>query len=124
MPEEPESYIHRIGRTGRADKSGIAFSFITDRERENQGRIETLMNYIVPVLPLPEDLEISAVLTEDEMPKVRMKTELIKLPKIESSGGAFHEKSAKNKKTNVKVRYADKMKQKYGKAKKRGGKKK
>ena len=124
LPEEPESYIHRIGRTGRADKSGIAFSFITDRERENQGRIETLMNYIVPVLPLPEDLEISAVLTEDEMPKVRMKTELIKLPKIESSGGAFHEKSAKNKKTNVKVRSADKMKQKYGKAKKRGGKKK
>jgi ATP-dependent RNA helicase RhlE len=123
LPDEPESYIHRIGRTGRADKSGIAFSFVTDREKENQGRIETLMNYIVPVLPLPEDLEISGVLTADEMPKVRMKTELIKLPKIESSGGAFHEKSAKNKKTNVKVRYADKMKQKYGKPKKRGKRK-
>ena len=122
LPEQPESYIHRIGRTGRADRNGIAFSFITEREKEYQKGIEELMNYEIPVLPLPADLQISGVLTADEMPKVKMKTELIKLPKREEGGGAFHEKSAKNSKTNVKVRYADKMKQKYGKPKKRGKK--
>ncbi len=34
MPEMPEQYMHRIGRTGRADASGIAISFVTPREVE------------------------------------------------------------------------------------------
>jgi ATP-dependent RNA helicase RhlE len=123
LPEEPESYIHRIGRTGRADKNGIAISFVTEKEKELLPAIEGLMNYTVPELPLPADLEISGVLLEWELPKVHMKTQLIKLPKIEQGGGAFHEKSAKNQKVNVKVRHADKMKEKYGKPKTRGKKK-
>jgi ATP-dependent RNA helicase RhlE len=32
VPEVPENYIHRIGRTGRADKKGIAISFITEKK--------------------------------------------------------------------------------------------
>ncbi len=32
LPEEPESYIHRVGRTGRAGKEGLAVSFVTPRE--------------------------------------------------------------------------------------------
>jgi ATP-dependent RNA helicase RhlE len=122
-PDTPEDYIHRIGRTGRADKKGIAITFITEREKEYQAAIESLMNYRIPILPLPEDLEISDVLTEDEKPKVRMKETLIKLPKREEGGGAFHEKLEKNKKVNVKVRYSDKMMAKYGKPKKRKPKK-
>jgi ATP-dependent RNA helicase RhlE len=122
-PEVPENYIHRIGRTGRADKKGIAISFITEKEKEYQAGIEGLMNYKIPILPLPEDLEISDVLTDDEQPKVRMKEVLIKLPKIEGGGGAFHEKLAKNKKVNFKVKHSDKMKAKYGKPKKRAPKK-
>lgn len=123
MPEVPENYIHRIGRTGRADKKGISISFITEREQEQQARIEALMNYAVPVLPLPDDLAISDVLTEDEKPKVKMKTHLVKLPKKEEKGPAFHEKKAKNKKVNVKVSHKDKMMKKYGKPKSRGAKK-
>ncbi len=123
-PDVPEAYIHRIGRTGRADKQGIAVTFVTERELEYMEQIETLMNYRVPVLPLPEDLVISDVLTDDEMPKVRMKEVLIKLPSVYDGGGAFHEKLAKNKKVNVKVSYKDKMMKKYGKPKTRGAKKK
>ena len=122
-PEVPEAYIHRIGRTGRADKKGIAITFVTEKEKEWLEKIEALMNYKVPVLPLPEGLVISDVLTEDEKPKVKMKEILIRLPKREDSGPAFHEKSAKNKKVNVKVSYKDKMMQKYGKPKTRGQKK-
>jgi ATP-dependent RNA helicase RhlE len=64
-PEVPENYIHRIGRTGRADKKGIAITFITEKEKPFQKAIETLMKQEIPLLPLPETLEISSILTED-----------------------------------------------------------
>ncbi|RYD56799.1 MAG: DEAD/DEAH box helicase [Sphingobacteriales bacterium] len=122
-PELPEDYIHRIGRTGRADKQGNAIVFITEKEKPRQDKIEALMQYAIPVKELPEDLEISTLLTEDELPKVHMKELSVKLPKREEGGGAFHEKKAKNMKVNKKVRHADKMMQKYGKPKTRGKKK-
>ncbi|TWV98836.1 DEAD/DEAH box helicase [Chitinophaga pinensis] len=121
-PEVPESYMHRIGRTGRADKEGNSILFTKPQEKENKDNIEALMNYQIPVLPLPEELVISDVLTEDEKPQVKMKNFLIKLPSKDEAGPAFHEKSAKNKKVNVKIRHADKMKLKYGKPKTRGAK--
>lgn len=122
MPEIPENYIHRIGRTGRADKKGISISFVTERETEFRNAVEGLMNYTIPVVDLPANLEISTELTADEMPKVHMRETLIKLPKLYEGGGAFHEKKEKNKKVNVKVRHADKMREKYGKPKTRGQK--
>ncbi len=125
MPEVPENYIHRIGRTGRADKKGISISFITEREKESQDKIEALMNYQVPMLDLPEGLIISDVLTEDEKPKIKMKTHLVKLPKKEEKGPAFHEKKDKNKKrVTVKVSHKEKMMKKYGKPIKRKPKEK
>lgn len=124
LPEVPENYMHRIGRTGRADKKGIAISFITEKEKTAQGKIEELMNYKIPMLPLPENLVISDELTEDEMPKVYMKEIQIKIPKKEDVGPAFHPKSAKNSKVNFVVSRRDRMMKKYGKAKTRGQKKK
>jgi ATP-dependent RNA helicase RhlE len=122
-PEVPENYIHRIGRTGRYDKKGIAITFITPREKEAQERIESLMQYQIPISPLPEALEISDVLTEDEKPKVFMKIIDTKTPKKEAVGPAFHEKSAKNSKVNFTTSRKDKMMKKYGKPKTRGQKK-
>ena len=122
-PEVPENYIHRIGRTGRADKKGIAITFITEKEKPFQQKIEALMRQSIPMLSLPENLTISTVLIDDELPKVHMKTIQIKRPKIDAGGGAFHEKSAKNKKVNVRKSHKDEMMKKYGKPKKRGGKK-
>lgn len=124
IPDVPENYIHRIGRTGRADQKGIAISFITEKEKENQAAIEQLMNYTIPIIPLPEDLEISDVLTEDEKPKVYTKIIPLDVPKPEFAGGAFHEKLEKNKKVNVIISHAERMKKKYGKPKTRGAKKK
>ncbi|MEP6712448.1 MAG: DEAD/DEAH box helicase [Ferruginibacter sp.] len=123
-PDEPENYMHRIGRTGRADKQGIAITFITEKEKPAQNNIEELMNYTIPVLPLPEHLQISELLTEDEMPKVYMKEIQVKLPKKEDVGPAFHAKSAKNSKVNFVVRRKDRMMKKYGKPLTRGQKKK
>ncbi len=43
MPVEPESYVHRIGRTGRAGADGIAISFCTGDERGELSAIESLI---------------------------------------------------------------------------------
>ena len=123
MPEVPESYIHRIGRTGRADQNGIAIAFITPADQERQAAIEALMNYPIPMLPLPEELVISEELTEDEKPKVYMKVPDVKVPKREEVGPAFHEKLDKNKKVNVRRDHAAEKMLKYGRPIKRSGKK-
>jgi len=123
MPEVPENYIHRIGRTGRADKMGIAITFITEREKESQQAVESLMKRSIPITPLPANLVISDVLTEDEKPKVFMKIIQLKVPAKEESGPSFHEKSPKNKKVNFVVRKKDRMMKKYGKPITRGQKK-
>ena len=122
-PEVPENYIHRIGRTGRADKKGIAITFITEKEKIPLSAIETLMKYQVPILPLPNHLVISNVLTEEEKPKVFMKIIQVKAPKKEEVGPAFHAKSAKNSKVNFIVKKKDRMMKKYGKPITRGQKK-
>lgn len=121
-PDVAENYIHRIGRTGRADKKGIAITFTTEKEQPLLTTIESLMKYKVTLLPLPGNLIISDELTEDEKPKVFMKTIQLKLPKKEEAGPAFHEKSAKNSKVNFVVRKKDRMMKKYGKPIKRGKK--
>ena len=122
-PEVPENYIHRIGRTGRYDKKGIAITFITEKEKPLQKAIEDLMKYEIPITSLPANLIISDVLTEDEIPKVFMKIIQVKLPKKEEVGPAFHEKSAKNSKVNFIVKKKDRMMKKYGKPIKRAAKK-
>jgi len=124
LPEVPENYIHRIGRTGRADKKGVALAFITKSDAEMRKNIESLMGVKISVMKMPEEVEISTELTPDEMPQVIMKNVLVKVPTPEERGAAFHEKKAKNKKVNMKIRRAEAMKIKYGKPKTRGQKKK
>jgi ATP-dependent RNA helicase RhlE len=54
MPAMPELYMHRIGRTGRADKTGTAISFIAPREEEAKVEIEVLMNMEPRLFPQPK----------------------------------------------------------------------
>jgi ATP-dependent RNA helicase DeaD len=42
LPQDPESYVHRIGRTGRAGKSGLAVTFATPREMDHVRTIEQI----------------------------------------------------------------------------------
>ncbi|WP_240040737.1 DEAD/DEAH box helicase [Pseudocnuella soli] len=123
LPESPENYMHRIGRTGRADHQGHAISFITERDSAAKEEIEAFMQLQIPVLDLPPHLAISTRLTDDELPKVHMKVPPVDLPKKEDRGASFHQKSAKNMKVNVRVSHKEKMMLKYGKPKKRPGKK-
>ena len=122
VPDEPEHYMHRIGRTGRADKKGVAITFLTKDDAENRLKIETLMGMKIALMAMPPEVEVSEVLTSFEIPEVKMKNVLVSLPKVEDGGGAFHEKIAKNKKVNMKVRRGEAMRIKYGKPKTRGSK--
>jgi ATP-dependent RNA helicase RhlE len=124
LSDEPEAYMHRIGRTGRADKKGIAISLINTKEEEYQKAIEGLMNQPIEVLPHPADLVLSDVLTEDELPKKIIAATPYKILKKDESNAAFHEKSDKNKKVNNKIRRTEKMMLKYGKKQTRGQKSK
>ena len=122
-PDEAENYIHRIGRTGRADREGIAITFTTPKETPFKKAIEALINTSIPMKELPSELEIVDKLTPDEMPKNIVKNIQDKFERKEPTG-AFHEKSDKNKKVNAPISRGEKLKLKYGKPKTRGQKKK
>ncbi len=49
LPNEPESYVHRIGRTARAGAGGFAFSFCDPAERDHLNGIERLIRYRLAV---------------------------------------------------------------------------
>ncbi|WP_297806133.1 DEAD/DEAH box helicase [uncultured Polaribacter sp.] len=121
-PEFPENYMHRIGRTGRAEKAGKTILFSTKKEQVAKEEIETLMKYEIPVLELPEGVEISELLTEDERPREdqgisKNRTSLEYVP-----GPAFHEKSEKNSQVNRGGSYRREIAAKYKKPKTRGDK--
>lgn len=56
VPHEAEDYVHRIGRTARADREGSAYTFISDKERHKFRTIERLLEKEVEKLPVPEEL--------------------------------------------------------------------
>lgn len=57
VPREAEEYVHRIGRTARADKDGTGITFIGEKETGRFHRIETLLGKEVEKKALPEGFE-------------------------------------------------------------------
>lgn len=99
IPEKADNYIHRIGRSGRIGKKGNAISIVTPDELPDFKKIEKFMNREVPLLPFPENVEVSETIEKFEIPEIRMKNMLTKAPSRDDRGAAFHEKKAKNMKT-------------------------
>ena len=56
VPGDPEDYIHRIGRTARAEKTGTAITFINEKDQQKFLRIEQLIEREIDKIPLPEFL--------------------------------------------------------------------
>src|SRR5580692_12012576 len=54
VPNDGEDYIHRIGRTARAETDGVAFTFISEKEQNKFRAIEDLLGKPVPKAPIPE----------------------------------------------------------------------
>ncbi len=122
VPHFPENYMHRIGRTGRAEHEGKSILFATEKEQEAKQRIEELMDYTIPKLEIPEQVEITKQLTEEERPKEEREVNKNRTSQEYEAGPAFHEKKEKNKKTNQGGSYRRELAKKYKKPKTRGDK--
>jgi ATP-dependent RNA helicase RhlE len=57
VPNSTDDYIHRIGRTGRYDKTGIAITFVTRRDARNFSAIENLKENALKVIQVPESFD-------------------------------------------------------------------
>ncbi len=56
VPRDPEDYVHRIGRTARAQQSGVAITLISEQDQHDFKRIEDLIERDIIKIPLPEGL--------------------------------------------------------------------
>jgi ATP-dependent RNA helicase DeaD len=72
IPQDPESYVHRIGRTGRAGRTGIAVTFISAREFSQLRVIERVMKTRIQRKPLPSLMDVA------EKQREQLKERLIK----------------------------------------------
>ncbi|WP_022696268.1 DEAD/DEAH box helicase [Ponticaulis koreensis] len=94
LPEVPEQYVHRIGRTARAGRSGEAVSLICDQERHLHRAIERLTNVTLSTLPLPDGFTQDLKDAPAEMstsPRDRRKAEFKQ--KADGEGGQRRDKS-------------------------------
>jgi ATP-dependent RNA helicase RhlE len=72
LPDVPETYVHRIGRTGRAGKEGIAISFCSADEKEELRDIQKLIGKQIPVIaehPFTENAHQTAPAAEERQPR-------------------------------------------------------
>ena len=76
IPNVPEQYVHRIGRTARANRSGVAHAFVDKEERAYLKDIQKLLKTTIPVVELPEEfvqksraLKTRAPIVKPEQPK-------------------------------------------------------
>lgn len=121
-PSYPENYMHRIGRTGRAEAKGSSLLFYTEKENSAKEAIENLMGIKIPELEFPSHIEIATRLTPAETPKILEADNPIKREEGGGAGSGFHEKKEKNRQTNQGGSYKRIIAKKYKKAKTKGDK--
>lgn len=121
-PDFPENYMHRIGRTGRAEREGQALVFSTEKEQESIENIELLMKMTITIIDIPDTVEISTDLIEEERPQIKEHNNPFKRKDEDAPGPAFHDKSEKNSKENLGGSYKFKIAAKYKKPKTKGDK--
>ena len=56
VPPDPEDYLHRIGRTARAESTGIAITFVNEKDQRKFSYIENLIGREIERIALPEEL--------------------------------------------------------------------
>jgi ATP-dependent RNA helicase DeaD len=70
LPEDPEIYVHRIGRTGRAGKTGIAITLVSTRERRRLGQVEAFTRKKIQRMQVPSEEDIRALRVQKLVNKV------------------------------------------------------
>jgi ATP-dependent RNA helicase RhlE len=98
LPTNYEDYVHRIGRTARANHEGVAISFLKPDEEFHLINIEKLIRMELTELPIPEKVELVES-SRSEMQEIAR--EMDRQKKLDDTGfkGAFHEKKPRRKKS-------------------------
>ena len=99
LPPRYEDYIHRIGRTARANTDGVAISFIGPDEDFHLANIETLIRMKIEERPFPEDIDI-VPLSRPEKQSIDREIDRQKRLVNPEFKGAFHEKKARQTKSS------------------------
>jgi len=99
LPPHYEDYIHRIGRTARANTDGVAISFIAPDEDFHLDNIEKLIRMKIEELPFPEDIDI-VPLSKPEKQSIDREIDRQKRFANPEFKGAFHEKKARQTKSS------------------------
>ena len=120
-PIYAENYMHRIGRTGRAEENGKSILFYTEREEKYKESIENLMGMEIISDQIPEEVEITTQLTIDEKRERGKRIDRNSKEVVRGNSG-FHEKIEKNLKVNDRDRWRKERRKKYKKPKSRGDK--
>ena len=107
IPNVPEQYVHRIGRTARANRSGIAHAFVAKDERGYLKDIQRLLKTTIPVVELPEDFDSQA-----RALALREPVPMVEKPKTETRKGRG--KSSKKKKARFSKDKAKKAQGEFG----------
>lgn len=121
-PIYPENYIHRIGRTGRAEKPGTAILLFTKKEEPSKKNIEALMKYNIKELNFPAAVKIATDLIPEEKASYTDTKNPYRNEKRSSGIKSNHEKKDKNKKINLGGSYKFKIARKYKKPISKGDK--
>ncbi len=122
-PTFPENYMHRIGRTGRAEEEGSSILFSTEAEQTAKKAIEELMAYTIPLIPFPSnEVKFSSDLLPEERPDETLDKNHNRNDRDQERGPSFHEKKLKNQKINLGGSYKKNLGKKYKKPKTRGDK--
>ena len=86
-----EDYVHRIGRTGRANTVGQAITFLTEADEYHIAKIEKMIRMEIPRVQLPEELEIFKTPVDERQMMLR-EIDNQKRKEDPTFLGAFHEK--------------------------------
>lgn len=89
-----ENYIHRVGRTGRAEQAGVAISFVNKEEEYHLAGIEKLIDRKIIEIPMPPEIKLQEWLPGEEHEMERI-LDLRKQKDDPDYRGAFHEKKRK-----------------------------
>lgn len=98
-----EDYVHRIGRTGRAENTGIAITFANQAEEFHVKQIEKLIDKKIELESIPKEVELEKTPFVEQQEQLR-EIDFRKKKLDPTYQGAFHDKKEKKSKTSKKRR--------------------
>ncbi|MCC5920701.1 MAG: DEAD/DEAH box helicase [Cyclobacteriaceae bacterium] len=111
VPHLNEDYVHRIGRTGRADTEGVAITLVMPQEWEKIEEIESVIKQKIPRLDLPSEVNIAPTEKEEAQEIARI-LDYQKQKRDPSYKGAFHARKEKSGSVPKERKHASKNKSK------------